>query len=85
MKEVRTMKNNTVFYGELDRFGYDLTVVGTSESDVKSALMKEYNRAYKRYNGLKRLSDDPEYKEYYDIAKEEIQIIELEMNKVEWL
>lgn len=79
------MLKNAIYYGELERFGYTLTAVGKTEQDVTRALLKEYKKAYKQWNELARLSDDPEFKEYYERAKDDLKIIELEFNKVEWL
>lgn len=77
-----------VFIGQLERFGYTLTVVSATEKEAREALLKKYVKAYKARNGVhpKYESDCySSYSSYYDCAKEEMYIEEVELNQVLWL
>lgn len=79
------MKDKKLYLATLDRFGYDLTVIETSETKAVSALMKEYKRAYEEINGTDPTKDRyDDFYTYYGQAKECIEIEELEVGKVEW-
>lgn len=67
-----------VYVGTLYRFGYDLTVVADSEKAVRSALVKEYNRAFKLRNGCKPNSEEIRNR------NEDIEIREFVFGQVEW-
>ena len=78
-----------VFIGTLDRFGYELTVVSSSEEKCRDLLLEEYKRAYEMRNP----GEDPEEEiaedrysnlTYYELAKEDMAITEMELDKVEW-
>lgn len=77
---------NSVWVGELDRFGYVLQTVGRTEEEVREALSKEYIKAYKDINGTDPREDYIYFKEstYYDSAMEDISIWEATFGKVEW-
>lgn len=68
-----------IYYGELYRFGYTLTVVADSEKKARSALVKEYNKAFKLRNGCA-----PSHEEVKN-RNSDIRIIEMMPGQVEWL
>lgn len=74
------------YIGTLYRFGYDIQVAGKTEAEVKSLLMAEYLKTYLEWNG----GEDPREEEtaygntYYEEAEESIEIVEMELGKVEW-
>lgn len=79
-----------VYLASLYRFGYDLTTVETSEEKAVNAIMTEYVRAYKDINGTDPTEDiSNDYYDnsetYYEVAKQEIDITEMVIGKVEWL
>ena len=78
--------NNSVWLGELDRFGYNLVVVGRTEKEVRDALAKEYIRVYKNINGCDPREDRPYYTDssYFEEAMDEAYIREMPFGKVEW-
>ena len=76
-----------MYLATLDRFGYELTVLESTEKKAISAIMKAYTKAYKdEWDGL-----DPK-KEYtrdnnisdYRLAEAEINIEELQLGAVVW-
>lgn len=77
-----------MYLGTLYRFGYDLTAIDVSESKVKSAIMREYKRAFIEQNGYdptkRHIYFDDREPTWYGAAKNDIEIIELEVGKVEW-
>lgn len=79
---------NSVWYGELDRFGYVLKVIGRTEEEVREALSKEYIKAYEDINGCDPREDLTYYHDdeqtYYDNAMEDINVWEATFGKVEW-
>lgn len=78
-------KSNTVYLGQLDRFGYTLTVVGKTKSETENALLEAYKKAYEDFNGI---SPDKDYvsgsRTYLELAKEEMFITKLELGDVQW-
>lgn len=69
----------------LYRFGYDLTVLTETREEATKAIMKEYTKTYKAWNGTTPGKDM--YEEgvsYYAQAKEDINYHEIEVGKVEW-
>ena len=79
-------KNNKVYIATVDRFGYDLTVVGRTEKEAKDALIEEYIKVYQKRNGT---SPDEDLHmrscgSYLDYMEEDIEINEYEFGKVEW-
>ena len=75
---------NTIYYGELERFGYTLTAVGKTREEVKSAILNEYIKAYKDWNNGYFPEGSEEFEHDYDAAREDLFTRELEFNKVEW-
>lgn len=77
---------NSVWYGELDRFGYVLKVVGKTEEEVRDALSKEYIKSYKQINGSDPRKDPTYFNEstYYDSAMEDMNVWEMTFGEVEW-
>lgn len=70
-----------IYMAELDRFGYNLTVVGYSRDECLKAIRREYRKAYRRRNG--------ENCEYYlrmdwQKAKEDIEYRCFTPGQVEW-
>ena len=84
-------KKQIMYLGTLDKFGYDLTVIGNSEEEVVTALMKECEKHYKNIHGVSPKKDryygvsaiDPK-DTFYSKAKEDIEIQELTVGQVEW-
>lgn len=76
---------NSVWIGELDRFGYVLKTVGRTKDEVKEALSKEYIKTYKDINDSDPRKDSY-YGDttYYDSAMEDINMWEATFGKVEW-
>ena len=72
-----------IWIGELDRFGYTLTVVCESEKKCREALSAEYQKAYANCNGSFDMNNE-EDKECYEIAMREIYCRFCEMDVVEW-
>lgn len=68
-----------IYIGTLYRFGYDLTVAAETEKAARSALVKEYNKTYRRING-----HDPSKEEIRN-RNEDIEIQEFIIGQVEWL
>lgn len=82
---------NSVWYGELERFGCTLTVVGETEKEVKDALMSAYEKTYRDYNNdadpREEIDINRYYRDemsYYDRAVEDISVWEMLFGKVEW-
>ena len=48
-------KRKYIWYGEVDRFGYDLQCIALTEKECKRAMIDEYVKIYKKENGT-----DPE-------------------------
>lgn len=70
---------NKLYIMELDRLGYTLRVVSASPASCRSALIKEYKRAYKDMWGvepskedMRAVRDDLDYED------------EITLDKVEW-
>ena len=77
---------NSVWVGELDRFGYVLKTVGRTEEEAREALSNEYIKTYKDINGTDPKEDYVDFVKtsYYDSAMEDINIWEATFGKVEW-
>lgn len=75
-----------IYIGSLYRFGYDIQVAAKTEKEVKELLMAEYLKTYLEWND----GEDPREEEsewgntYYENAEECIEIVEMELGKVEW-
>ena len=86
---------NCIYFGEIERFGYNLQCAGNSEAEVRKAMAGEYAAAYKSRNGgcnpekeyLKkqegRLCDEEAADDYTTFLKE-LCIREMEPGHVEW-
>ena len=74
-----------VYVATLDRFGYEMRTVATTEKQARENIVKAYITAYKNTNGI-----DPRQstygKEDYKTAKEEIYVDEYNLaeNEVHW-
>lgn len=80
-----SVKNGSVWLGELDRFGYTLRVVGATEAEARDALSKEYIKSYKQINGSSPKKDRNGWGDtYYDSAMNDISVMELEFGEVDW-
>ena len=76
-----------MYLATLERFGYELTVIESTEKKAVSAIMKAYTKAYKdewggcdpkeEYTWDSNISD-------YRLAESEISIEELQLGKVVW-
>ena len=79
-------KNEQIIYiCELYRFGYDLRVAGNSEEEVRNAMIKEYVKTYKKYNGTDPKKDEDRYGDtYYDAMLNDLNIYKVTLGKVEW-
>lgn len=76
---------DSIWLAELDRFGYTLRVVGRTKEEARDALIKEYVKTYKEWNGIHPKKDifygD---RSYYDSAVDEICPLELQFGEVDW-
>ena len=82
----KSENKNIVYFGTLYRFGYDLTCANTSKKKVIDAIMAEYATVYEKENNLdprKVYSYDPKRSDY-TVARNDVEIREYEMGKVEW-
>lgn len=70
-----------IYYGRSERFGYTMHCIGTSSKEVKQALINEYIKAYKQYNGVDPRKDGTDY---YKIFLRELYIECRETGKVYW-
>lgn len=77
-----------MWLGQLDRFGYTLTVLESTKQKAIDAIMASYEKAFIDINGF-----DPREEEndrgwtnnsFYDEAKECIELRELKRGSVEW-
>ena len=77
---------NSVWLAELDRFGYDLRVIGRTEEEAVESLMKEYARAYKKINGTSPKRERGRYGHgsYYEEALGDVSVTEMPFGEVEW-
>jgi len=78
--------NNYVYFGEIDRFGYTLQAIDTTEAKVRKALTDEYVRIFKRDNdGMhpSKCKYDGD-RSYMSIFKEELFIEKREFGEVTW-
>lgn len=78
---------NSVWVGELDRFGYTLTVVGRTEEETRESLMNAYEKTYRDLNddADPREDIDERYdRTYYEGASEDINVWEMAFGRVEW-
>ena len=79
-------KKEKVYLATVDRFGYDLTVVGKTAWEAKSALLEEYRKQYIKINGTDPTEDEwDDDKSYQDLFLEDMDITEMELLKVVWL
>ena len=85
-KKKNMAEKKKIFVGFLDRFGYELTAAGFTESEVRKTLTKEYIETFKKYNnGLHPKNETlPWGGSSLDSALEEMNIWEMEEGKVEW-
>ena len=81
-----TKKENKVYLGTLDRFGYELTVIGFSEQECIDELMKVYEKQYRNEHNSDPRKDErySDGSSYYDNAVEDILIREMVSGQVEW-
>ena len=78
---------NSVWVGELERFGCTLTVVGRTEEEARKALMDAYEKTYRDVNNDADPREDEDERwggTYYENAEEDIYIRELLFDRVEW-
>ena len=75
-----------IYLAELDRFGYTLSAVATTEDEAVRAIMREYRREYKKTNGTNPGQDINELfgRSYSAAAREDIIVTEYTMGRVEW-
>lgn len=75
-----------IYLAELDRFGYMLSAVATTEDEAVRAVMQEYKRAYRAENGNSPGQDMcPERgKSYSAAAREDVVVTAYTTGKVEW-
>ncbi len=69
-----------MFYGQLERFGYMLTVISETKEGAKKALLKAYRRAYRISNNGARPT-----KEELECVNDELYIDEFKNDEVYWL
>ena len=77
---------NSVWYGELERFGYTLSVVSKTEKGVRKALMQAYEKTYRNINDdADPRKDIDRYGEtYYKSAADDVVVWEMPFGRVEW-
>ena len=71
-----------IYHAELYRFGGSIIALDESEEKAIKKVMTEYTRRYKDRNGTSP-KRDKKYDDlsYYDDAKEDIEIMELDTEK----
>lgn len=67
-----------MFYGELDRYGASLEVIGLSEAEVRNALEAEYRRAFCKVFGR----EPDEF--YMESVREDTEVREMRCGEVVW-
>lgn len=84
------MKAEKIYIGTLYRFGYDLTAAGTNVQEVIDAIMGEYTNHYSKINYIDPSEEESDrwYAEdgesAYDVARDDIEIMELKPYEVRW-
>lgn len=63
---------------ELYRFGYTLLAVSDSEENARKAMMKEYRKGYKDFNGC------CPSREEVRLAEDEMYVKFMAFNEVDW-
>ena len=82
-------KQKYVWFGSVDKFGYMLECIGTSEQQVKDALTKAYIEAFKNANDGMDPAKEYKYSEddgetYLDCFYEDLVIEKRAIGEVEW-
>ena len=72
-------KKKVVILASLYRFGYELRIVSATKDEAETQLMKEYKKAYKKYNDGESPSMD-----FIRRAMEDIEYTDMEFDTVEW-
>lgn len=89
-KTAEKPEEKKLYIGSLYRFGYDMTVICEKKKDCIRLLMDEYVREWKKWNpGTDCMTEESDKswdagKTFYQSAKEDIEIRELNLNKVTW-
>lgn len=76
-----------VWVAQLERFGYTLMVVERSKQKALDALINVYKQTYQKYNGfnsIEEMENDEEFREYFEMAMEEVYCRKMEYGIVEW-
>lgn len=77
-----------MWLGQLDRFGYTLTVLESTKQKAIDAIMADYEKAFRDANGFdpREEVNDRGWTDnsYYDEAKTDIELRELKKGSVEW-
>lgn len=68
-----------MYLGELERFGYTLTVISKTKKGARRALMKEYLKTYIRCN-----NGEIPTKDYWETMQDEIMIEKLAYDEILW-
>ena len=80
-------KRKYIYYGEIERFGYNLQVIGLTEKEVKDAMTKKYIEAFQHENYGKHPAESCFMwgnRTYMDVFLDELYIEKRELGKVYW-
>lgn len=84
----KAVKPDGVWTATIERFGYDLFAVGRTEEEARKAVIAEYVRVYKEWNGIDPYKDYDfgygEKRSYGEIMEDELYVTFVEFGKVEW-
>ena len=82
-----------IWVAQLERFGFNLLVAERSKEKALKAISDEYKRAYLEQNKdygdlncdtIEEMEQDEEFREFYDMAMEEVYCVKIEYGKVQW-
>ena len=79
------MTKKKFYLATLDRFGYDLQVLATSEEEATALIMAEYVKAFENENHTNPKEEEGRFGgTYYEEALEDIEILPLTLGAVSW-
>lgn len=82
------MARKYVYMATLDRFGYDLIVIDTTEEKAIEAIKAEYIRAFMDMNGIHPDDEECDWgsdgRTWLEMAMEDISVEKMTLGKVEW-
>lgn len=79
-------KRKYIYYGEIERFGYNLQAFGLTEKEVRDAITEKYIEVFKDENDGEHPTESFMYNDrtYMDVFLDELYIEKRELNKVYW-